>query len=135
MALYNKAIRKFAAAIRKVREAHVRDVELGLTDEREASERAYMSRLEPADDSVVAPVQAPVSNETGVSLLDALEAATPDYAIDDAKAQRLGTAAGASPSSGALVQVAGKRKPDETPVPSSKKKLKKSSKKKKRRDG
>ena len=54
LALYNKAIRKFAAAIRKVREAHVRDVELGLTDEREASERAYMSRLEPADDSVVA---------------------------------------------------------------------------------
>ena len=134
LALYNKAIRKFAAAIRKVREAHVRDVELGLTDEREASERAYMSRLEPADDSVVAPVQAPVSNETGVSLLDALEAASPDYAIDDAKAQRLGTAAGAAPSSGALVQVAGKRKPDETPVPSSKKKLKKSSKKKKRRD-
>ena len=134
LALYNKAIRKFAAAIRKVREAHVRDVELGLTDEREASERAYMSRLEPADDAKVAPVQAPVSNETGVSLLDALEAATPDYAIDDAKAQRLGTAAGAAPASGALVQVAGKRKPDETPVPSSKKKLKKSSKKKKRRD-
>merc|ERR1711924_223518 len=49
LALYNKAIRKFAAAIRKVREAHVRDVELGLTDEREASERAYMSRLEPAE--------------------------------------------------------------------------------------
>jgi hypothetical protein len=46
----------------------------------------------------------------------------------------LGTAAGAAPASGALVQVAGKRKPDETPVPSSKKKLKKSSKKKKRRD-
>ena len=52
LALYNKAIRKFAAAIRKVREAHVRDVELGLTDEREASERAYMSRLEPADEAL-----------------------------------------------------------------------------------
>ena len=102
--------------------------------EREASERAYMSRLEAAGDAKGAPVQAPVSNETGVSLLDALEAATPDYAIDDAKAQRLGKEAGAAPASGSLVQVAGKRKPDETPVPSSKKKLKKSSKKKKRRD-
>ena len=75
-----------------------------------------------------------VANETGVSLLDALEAATPSYEIDDAKAQRLGTAAGAAPASGKLVQVAGKRQLDETPVPSSKKKLKKSSKKKKRRD-
>jgi N-acetyltransferase 10 len=135
LALYNKAIRKFAAAIRKVREAHVRDVELGLTDEREASERAYMSRLEPADEAKVAPVQAPVANETGVSLLDALEAATPSYEIDDAKAKQLGTAAGAAPASGSLVQVAGKRQLDDTPVPSSKKKLKKSSKKKKRRDG
>ena len=134
LALYNKAIRKFAAAIRKVREAHVRDVELGLTDEREASERAYMSRLEPADEAKVAPVQAPVANETGVSLLDALEAATPSYEIDDTKAKQLGTAAGAAPASGKLVQVAGKRRADETPVPSSKKKLKKSSKKKKRRD-
>ncbi|KAH8063332.1 pyruvate carboxylase [Aureococcus anophagefferens] len=30
LALYNKAVRKFSAAIRGVREAHVRDVELGL---------------------------------------------------------------------------------------------------------
>ena len=133
LALYNKAVRKFAAAIRKVREEDVRDNELGLTDQREADERAYMSRLEPAPATAEVEVAAPVASarKGGVSLLDALEAATPDYAIDDAKAAKLGSAAGAAPASGALVQVSGKRKVDEpAPSSSSKKKLKKKKKKK-----
>ena len=68
-----------------------------------------------------------------MSLLDALEAATPSYEIDDAKAKRLGTAAGAAPGVGLIGAGCGEASADDTPVPSSKKKPA-SSKKKKRRD-
>ncbi|KAH8090110.1 pyruvate carboxylase [Aureococcus anophagefferens] len=43
LALYNKAVRKFSAAIRGVREAHVRDVELGL-GKQDAAPRRPSSR-------------------------------------------------------------------------------------------
>jgi len=99
----------------------VRDVELGLTDDRERRDRARNASLVPAESLAAAQAAstkaAPVSGtaetygpgtgrmKPGSSLLEALEAATTGFAIDDATAERLGAAAADAPASGSLVQV------------------------------
>ena len=119
LALYNKAVRKFSAAIRGVREAHVRDVELGLGKQDAARREARAAKLTPvatslddeqraaADDAAAAAAPA----RSGPSLLDALEDAGDDFAIDDATAAALARAADGGLRDGALVQVPSTKAP------------------------